>query len=310
MRVAICGGADLARAAAVLGLEVDSERPAAALVDLRGGAGLVVAARLPATLPRVVIADASARAVLRALGRIDECVVDSCDPAVIGPALRRALPAVERGTTGLVLVTSARGGVGRTLLVTNLARRLARRCAVLLVDLTGSGAAGWWLGTGTRSWSELESLSAELTASHLSLLVATDGAAPVLGGAPVAPSVGLAVAATRAATSYAGLVLIDAPVLADERTRALAAFADRVIVVTYDDPATVGVLNAAELPAEAWLIASQSTAGAVAGREVFRALPRDERAVAAALAARGAVGGALGRAYDGLADVLAVDASP
>jgi hypothetical protein len=41
----------------------------------------------------------------------------------------------------------------------------------------------------------------------------------------------------------------------------------------------------------------------------FRALPRDEAAVSAALSGRRAVGGALGRAYDELADLMALDAS-
>jgi hypothetical protein len=47
----------------------------------------------------------------------------------------------------------------------------------------------------------------------------------------------------------------------------------------------------------------------IGDHSAFRALPRDEAAVGAALSGRRAVGGALGRAYDELADLMALDAS-
>ncbi|MGH2490030.1 MAG: hypothetical protein ACRDF9_00855, partial [Candidatus Limnocylindria bacterium] len=107
----------------------------------------------------------------------------------------------------------------------------------------------------------------------------------------------------------AELVLVDAPVLADERCRALAALADRVLVVSYDDPLSLVTLDVCEVPNDAWLVASQSRIARIGERAAFRALPRDEAAVSAALPGRRAVGGALGRAYDELAELIALDAS-
>jgi hypothetical protein len=104
------------------------------------------------------------------------------------------------------------------------------------------------------------------------------------------------------------MVLIDAPPLADERTTLLAGAVDRVLVTTYDDPVSVAAMSAADVPAEAWIIVSQSAATAIAGRDVFRALPRAADAIAAAAIRSAAIGGPLGRAYDELADLLAIDA--
>jgi len=56
-------------------------------------------------------------------------------------------------------------------------------------------------------------------------------------------------------------------------------------------------------------MASQSRAPRIAERAAFRALPRDEAAIGAALSGRRAAGGALGRAYDELAELIALDAS-
>ncbi len=58
-----------------------------------------------------------------------------------------------------------------------------------------------------------------------------------------------------------------------------------------------------------WLMASQSRTPKIGERAAFRALPRDEAAVGAALSGRSAVGGALGRAYHELAELIALDAS-
>jgi hypothetical protein len=40
---------------------------------------------------------------------------------------------------------------------------------------------------------------------------------------------------------------------------------------------------------------------------VFRALPRAESVIAAAMSRPGALGGALGKAYDELAEIIAID---
>src|SRR5439155_585319 len=119
----------------------------------------------------------------------------------------------------------------------------------------------------------------------------------------------LVVATVRAAGSLAELVLVDAPVLADERGLALASRAERVLVLSYDDPLSLATLDAVDLPNAAWLVASQSRTARVGERAAFRALPRDETAVGAALSGRRGAGGALGRAYDELAELIALDAS-
>ena len=113
----------------------------------------------------------------------------------------------------------------------------------------------------------------------------------------------------RAAASLAELVLVDAPLLADERGRALASLADRVIVLSYDDPLSIATLDASEVSGDVWLVASQSRTSRIGERAAFRAMPRDEAAVSAALSGRSAAGGALGRAYHELAELIALDAS-
>jgi hypothetical protein len=141
--------------------------------------------------------------------------------------------------------------------------------------------------------------------------VATDVAPGLrlVGGPPFAPSVQLAQSAFRAALELSEIVLIDAPTLADERTRRLVGSVDRVIVMSYDDPISVAALASADVPESAWLIASQSVATSLGGRDVFRALPRAESAIAAATSRPNALGGPLGKAYDGLAEIIAIDAT-
>jgi len=309
MRVAVVGGADLAAAVATLGLEAVTERPELALVDLRDPAAIAGAAALPLALPRVVVADPEQRALARALGIPDAAIAATAEPAALGPLIEAVAPVMRPRPTHAVLVTAARGGTGRTLLVANLARRLARRCATLVLDLTGTGAAGWWLGVTPRPWGDLEGLAHELSSEQLGV-VAEDAARSlrVVGGAPHAPSVPVAMAAARAALGLVELVLVDAPLLADERTRAVVPLADRVLVLGYDDAASGAALDAAERPDGAWSVASQPTRRSEGERAPFFVLPRDETAIAAALASRAATGGALGRAYDALAELIATDA--
>jgi len=311
VRVALCGGADLATAAEVLGLiAVEPTRADVALVDLRDAAALAQAAALAPELPRVVILADEHLALAGALGVPSRSVATSCEPAVLGPLIAATLPTARRSSTRSIMVTSVRGGAGRTLLVANLARRLAPLRATLCLDLTGDGTLSWWLGATSGGWSELEDLTDELTAEHLGV-VATE-AAPglrLVGGPPFAPSVQLAQSVFRAALELSEIVLVDAPTLADERTRRLAASADRVLVLSYDDPISVAALAAADVPERAWLIASQSIATSLGGRDVFRALPRAEGTIAAATSRPNALDGALGKAYDGLAEIIAIDAT-
>ena len=79
--------------------------------------------------------------------------------------------------------------------------------------------------------------------------------------------------------------------------------------MSYDDPISIAALASADVPESAWLIASQSMATSLGGRDVFRALPRAESAIAAATSRPSALAGALGKAYDGLAEIIAIDAT-
>jgi hypothetical protein len=311
VRVALYGGAELASAAAVLGLiTVEAARADLAIVDLRDGEALSRAAVLAPEVPRVVVLADAQVALAGALGVPSRSVARSCEPAVLGPLIAATLPPTRRSTTRSIMVTSARGGAGRTLLVANLARRLAPLRSTICLDLTGDGTLSWWLGTTSGRWADLEDLTDELTAEHLGV-VATE-AAPglrLVGGPPFAPSVQLVQSAFRAALELSEIVLVDAPTLADERTRRLVGSVDRVIVMSYDDPISVAALASADMPERAWLIASQSIASSLAGRDVFRALPRAEGAIAAATSRPNALGGVLGQAYDELAEIIVIDAT-
>lgn len=309
-RAAICGGDDLRAAAAALGLEpCDTGVPDLVLVDLRDASACVIAAALESGIPRVAVAGESERVLAAALGYATSSIAATCEPAALGPLVVAALPRTPRRATRVVAVTGVRGGVGRSLLAANLARRLAPRLTVAAIDATGTGALGWWLQCAPRAWTELEGLTDELTAEHLAVVATESAGLHVIGGAPVVPTRALAESTVRAASSLADLVLIDAPVLADDRGRALAAVADRVLVLSYDDALSIATLDASEVPSSAWLFASQSRTARIGDHAAFRALPRDEAAVGAALSGRRAVGGALGRAYDELAELIALDAS-
>jgi hypothetical protein len=309
-RAAICGGPELHAAAATLGLEpCDAGRPDIVLVDLRDSTACAAAAVLEPGIPRVVVAGDAERALAAALGHDASTIASSCEAAALGPLVVAALPRPARRATRIVLVTAARGGSGRTLLAANLARRVATHLPVAAVDVTGTGALGWWLQCAPRTWTELEGLADELTAEHLAVVAAETAGVRVVGGPAVAPTARLAESAVRAAASLAELVIVDAPLLADERCRSLIELADRMLLLSYEDPLSLAALDAIAIPDDAWLIASQARTARIADRPAFRAMPRDEAAVSAALSGQRAVGGALGRAYDELADVLLLDAS-
>jgi hypothetical protein len=311
LRVVLHGGSELASAADVLGLiAVDAARADLALVDLRTSEALAQAATLAPELPRVVVLSDDQVGLAEALGVPRRSVATSCEAAVLGPLIAATLPPAKRRSTRSVLVTSARGGAGRSLLVANLARRVAAFRTTLCLDLTGDGTLSWWLGVTAGSWSDLEDLTDELTAEHLGV-VATD-AGPglrLIGGPPYAPSVRLTQSVFRAALELSEIVFVDAPTLANERTRRLVGSVDRMLVLSYDDPISTAALASADVPDGAWLVASQSTATILGGRDVFRALPRAEAAIAAATSRPGALGGPLGKAYDDLAELIAIDAT-
>lgn len=305
IRAAVCGGPELAEAATVLGLR-EEEPPQVVLLDARSESAIARAARLPPEIPRVVVADGASAALLRSAGISH--VVGGASPDLIGPALERALPRTRRNITRQIVITAARGGVGRTLLATELGRRLAERIPVWLIDATGTGAAAWWLRTEVRGWRELEPIVDELTAEHLRIVAAQPTPQlRVIGGPGVAPSPALLARCLETLRLADAVVIVDAPLLSDECWRAAVPAEDarvRTLIVSYGDPASLAALASQEL-GEAWLIASQCLS--LDGHAVFRALPRDEAAVVTAASARGPIGGRLGRAYAEFAELLMVD---
>lgn len=308
--VAICG-AELTPAAEALGLMVvDPARADLALIDLRDQGAVRLAGGLRRDLPRVVVVADDQVDVAEALGVASTSIARSCEPAVLGPLVAAALPQARRRSTRSVLVTSVRGGVGRSLLVANLARRIAPARSTLCIDLTGDGALGTWLGARAPAWSDLEGVADELTAEHLAVIASeTSPSLRLVGGPPFAPSLRLARAVVRAALDLSEIVLLDAPRLAEVVTRDLVPAVDRLIVMSYEDSVSMSCLAAADIPDAAWLISSQSVATSLAGRDVFRSLPRAESAVAAASSPARGVGGVLGKAYDELAEIIAIDAT-
>ena len=274
------------------------------LVDLRVPDALARAAAFSSAVTRIVVATPEQAALLAALGG-DTLVAPSADAADIGPLVARALPHTVPERTRVVILTAARGGVGRTVCAANLARRLAADRTVVAIDGTGTGLLGWWLGAEPRPWTELEALAGELRAEHVELVATTIGPRLSIVGGPSASPSGAVLSTTIAvARDIADVVLVDAPLLADERAHVSIARGDRVLILSYADAASVAALASADVPRSAWLIGSQDRID-----DAFRILPRDEAAIADAVATRGRVGGALGRAYDDLAELLAIDAT-
>ena len=307
-RIAVFGPQPLRDAVATCGFE-PADDGAVAVVDATDAEAMVRAAELTATTPRIIVAPPELHASLRAFGTDPLRIVAEPRAAAIGPVIAHLLPERARPTTRVVVVTGVRGGVGRTLLATNLARRLAGAHRVCLVDATGSGAAAWWLRVAAPSWSTLEGLAEEMSPEHLA--VVAHEAAPglhLVGAGYAAPSAAVIRATVRAAATSHDVVIVDAPGVHDSLTASLRKVADRWLVLAYDDPISADTI-AASLESADWLIAAQSADRRLGMHDVFRALPRDEGAIAAAFAARAAVRGRLGRAYDELAEILAVDAS-
>jgi hypothetical protein len=305
-RIAVLGDEMLRASIIALGFEPCDTEPDALVVDLRD-AGAVRRAAALSGVPRLFVGGDAERPLVAALG-LEGSFVAGIEAARIGPALMRILPAPRRAATRMVVVTGSRGGVGRTLLATNVARRIATHRPLWLIDATGSGAAAWWVGADPRSWSSLEALAGEMSLEQLGLAAhQTVEGVRCVGGGGASPSRDLLLAAVRVALASDELVMVDAPVAFDALTSSLVALAERTLFLAYDDP-----ISLAAVPSEAddvWVIASQCARPRLGDRSAFRALPRDEPAVAAALAARAAVGGALGRAYDDLAQLLLIDAS-
>ncbi len=308
MTRALVLGDSLRATASALALEQVIDHPDLVLVDLVDPAAVEAAERADPMVPRVVLADPERAALLRALGRGGFEVLTSVEPAAIGPLVERLAPPRPRQRTRLILVSGVAGGCGRTLLAVNLAARLATRGSVALLDLTGSGSAAWWLRVGAAPWSEIEGMTLELTPDHLAVVASERGAVRVIGGGGSTPSPELGIAAIRAALSLVDVVLVDAPPLHDERTRSIEALADRILVLAADDLASRAQLGA--IPKDGhWILASRAEHDELSGHSVMRSLPDDAAAVRDAADGDGTVGGRLGRAYDELAELLAIDAT-
>src|SRR5439155_800336 len=160
-RVAVLGDEALRASVVALGFEPSDTSPEALVVDLRDAAAVRRAAAMTG-VPRVFVGSDAERPLVAALG-LDASFVAGIEPARLGPALVRILPTRARAATRMMVVTGARGGVGRTLLATNVARRIAKQRRVWLLDATGSGAAAWWLSADPRSWPSLEALVHEMS---------------------------------------------------------------------------------------------------------------------------------------------------
>ena len=307
-RIAVFGDDGLVASVIALGFEVADDAPCA-VVDAGDAEALARASHLPATVPRVVIAAPQDHARLCALGLDAARIATDRSAAAIGPAISALLPQGVRSRSRVVLIAGAAGGVGTTLLATNLARRVARVIRTCVIDITGSGAAGWWCGVDLASWAELEPLASELGADHIPL-VSREASADLylIGGGGAAPSEAIVSATLRAAVSAFDVVIVDAePVYALRDP--LHTLADRVLVLSRDDAMSAAALTCPWLAEDDWLIACGPSVRQLSGRDVFRALPWDDDAVSSARSRRGAVGGRLGRAYDELAEIISVDSA-
>lgn len=301
-RVAVCGER-FSSAVEVLGLEAVNADAELVLVDLDDAGAIARAAAIDARVPRVVLGSPERAALVRAAGAA-AALAASAEPAVIGPLVVAALPPPPQRATRLIVVAGPRGGAGRTLLVSGIAERMARRLSVLVIDATGSGDAGRRLGLAPAPWSDLEGLAAELTTDQLGIVAAQRDALRVLGGPATLPSPELLAAVTREAAGLADVVIVDAPSIHDQRTAALRAAADRVLLVAPPED-DLG----AWIDERAWPIATRSRGDRVGEHAAIRCLPDDPAAVRAAARGPSAVGGALGRAYDEIAELLIIDAT-
>lgn len=307
-RVAVFGGEALQESVKALGFEV-ADPGMVMVVDVADHDAVARAAACVAEIPRVFVCAPDAAALLAAIGVGSDRIAADSDPAVLGPILTRALPHPLRPATRTIGVSGVRGGVGRTLLVTNLARRMAAHRHVCVVDATGSGAVAWWLRCEPRPWPELEALADELSADQLAVIASEAGdRVRVVGGQGATPSAAILDATVRAAVRLDDLVIVDLPSVFEAATRSIRPRMDRLLILAYDEPQSIDALDREALDG-AWLIGSQSRATRIGGHAAFRSLPRDETALRAALGARAAVGGALGRAYDDLARLLVIDAT-
>lgn len=308
--VAILGGADLEAVARSLDLVPQGDGASLALIDADDEDAVAAAAALAPDLPRVFVASATRASLLRAAAAT-HVVERPLTAARLGPAIF----SIERSREPpprVVLFLAATGATGRTSLVANLALRIAPRTPVIALDATGTGSLAWRLGTTVAPWSDLAAVGDELGEAHLRLAAAERDGALLLGGLGV-PSEALLLRVLEIARGM-GAALVDAPPhwFAPE----LRAIADRVYLCANPDPASAAATSSAfatALASGGQLVVSQARErdvqrlAALFGARPSFVLPPDEPACRDALARRGRTAGALGRAYDSLAEILLAD---
>jgi hypothetical protein len=306
----LCGGEELRSAAAALGLEESGTAAEAAIVDGNDDVCVRQALSLPASLPRVFVADTSRAALLRAAG-VRHVLERPLSASALGPivfALERALASTPR----TILCCAASGATGRTSLVANLALRMAKRTPAVAVDATGTGTLAWRLGAVVAPWSDVAAVGPELGEGHLRLAAAEREGLLILGGPGVPDEVLLRRALDLALTL--GTVFIDAP--GYRPSTLLLERADRIFVCANPDPASAAATRQflEQLgQRESYLVVSQADERDVPhltrafDRSPAFLLPRDEPACRSALETRGPAGGRLGRAYEAIAEILAAE---
>jgi hypothetical protein len=306
-RALALGSEELRSCLEPLGLVLDLTDPEVVLVDADDADAVAIAAGANGSIPRIFVASSARADLLRAAGAA-YVVARPFSPSTIGPALL----AIERATARpprTFLFLSASGATGRTSLVANIGLRLARRTPVVIIDATGTGALGWRLGLPVAPWSDLTAVGDELSEAQLRLAAGEREGALVVGGSGAFTEEQLA--RVIAVGRGLGVVLVDGPahwLLG----ASLVERADRILVSANPDPASVALtaaLCAGALARGAQLVVSQAREADVAdlraafGHAPAFLLPRDERACAEALRRRGPTGGALGRAYDAIAEI-------
>lgn len=207
-------------------------------------------------------------------------VVTADDPAAIGGAVRRAEAvaramtgaqdpdATERPTGGLVTVFSTKGGVGKTLVATNLGVALAdrgHRVCVVDLDVEGGDVAVMLSAAPQHTLDDLARFGAGVDESAVESLLTRHSerlsvlAAPVQLGAAVSPaSVGVVLDLLK---QMFDVVVVDTASFFDDHALQALDHSDLLVLVgTLDIPAlkslklAVGTLDLLNFPRDSWRV--------------------------------------------------------
>jgi Flp pilus assembly CpaE family ATPase len=161
-----------------------------------------------------------------------------------------------------ILLVGAKGGVGTSMLAAGLARTLARRQPVLLVDAVRvAGIADLLLDVPVaHDWSDLLRLAPELTGRHLAAVAIEAGPNLRLLAAPADCGPSMTGELLTSLAGLGGFVLVDTERSAIRPQGALAGLADHLLLVTTTAP---GALRAARRLANEWPSAVRLRAGLV-----------------------------------------------